>query len=88
MENNLSDVMRAIGALEGTMQTGFEGVNQRLDFANGRLNKHDDEISSLQLTRSENIGKDKALGWVGSVIAGAIGLIAGLVGSFVQSGKL
>jgi hypothetical protein len=82
---DLNDVMRAIGKLEGSLASGFDAVNKRLDISNGRLNKHDEHISSLEETRSEAAGRSSAFSWTSSTLAGLLGLAAGLIGSFIQN---
>lgn len=80
--------MRAIGTLEGALKAGFDAVNKRLDISNGRLDKHDDHIASLEETRSENAGKSSILTWASSILAGFLGIGAGIIGSLIQAGKL
>lgn len=44
-ENEHSQIMRALGNLEGKI----DGINQRLDVVNGRLNSHAKSIEGLKL---------------------------------------
>lgn len=55
--------MRAVGRIEG----GIDGINKRLDFVNGRLNKSEDNINDLQ-SFNDNL-KGKITAW--SVLGGA-----------------
>ena len=45
-------------------------------------------VRSLEDTRTSQTGRSKAFNWVGSLAYAAIALAAGLLGSFIQAGKL
>lgn len=76
---DLDDVILAIGRLEGKVETGFDGVKQRLDYANGRLNKHDEKIQALQSFQDKLVGKQTAL-------SAASGIVFGLLGAWISRG--
>lgn len=82
--DNHDEIMVTLGKL----LAGVDGINTRLDKVNGRLDKHDDAIQGLQAINDQEIGRKSAFNWLGTFGAGAIGLIAGLIGSFIQAGKL
>jgi hypothetical protein len=41
------DLAQQIARLEGVVNTGFEGVNRRLDTLNGRVGKHDELFGKI-----------------------------------------
>lgn len=72
--NNHNEIMRVLGNLEGKV----DGINDRLNRVNGRLDKHDDAIGSLEALSNQGIGKQM-------VIGGVSGAVLGLIGAFISS---
>lgn len=60
-----NEIMRAIGRIEG----GIQGINQRLDVVNGRLNKHSDKINELEKFSDQLTGK---MTIVAAVVGGGV----------------
>lgn len=85
---DLNDVMRAIGTLEGSVREGFEGIHRRQDITNGRIDKQDNRISILESTSAKETGRRSAYNWVGGLVYSGLALGAGILGSFIQAGKL
>ncbi len=59
MEIREEEFDRAIAGLTRAMEVGFSGVHSRLDKVNGRLDRHDDELQDLQITRARQQGRDE-----------------------------
>ena len=74
---NLSEIYRAIGRLEGDVKTGFKGIHQRLDTANGRLNNHGDRINDNENDIAVSKGKAIAYGAMGGIVISILGLLVG-----------
>jgi hypothetical protein len=47
-QNQLNNLERSLGRVEGKIEEGFKGIYQRLDVMNGRLNGHDTKIDVLE----------------------------------------
>ena len=76
-------IERILGRLEGTITKGFEGVHQRLDTANGRLEKHDEKIGELERFDAEVEGAQKESQKRSTMVGGASGGIIGAVSSII-----
>ena len=74
---NLTEIYRAIGRLEGDVKTGFKGIHQRLDTANGRLNNHGDRINDNENDIAVSKGKAIAYGAIGGIVISILGLLVG-----------
>lgn len=65
---------RAIEQLTRSVERGFEGVNERLDAANGKLYRHEADIAVLKDRADQSKdGHARYAGW-GGVVTGAISL--------------
>jgi len=87
-ELNRDEFYAALGALSRSMETGFSGLNSRLDKLNGKTERHGEDISALKAVqkavqeieaREDERGeprsgrKDSAIG--AGVAAGVVGII-------------
>jgi len=87
MERELSrdEFYAALGALSRSMETGFSGLNSRLDKLNGKTERHGEDISALKAVQvreerearddepSQSGRRDGAIG--AGVAAGVVGII-------------
>lgn len=81
--DNLMQLAQQIAKLEGKLDMGFAGINQRLDFSNGRLSKHDALIASLQNSQSEEKGEKKGVRISWGFVVTVATLIAACLGGLV-----
>ena len=58
--------MHSLGNIEGKL----DGVNQRLDTINGRLNAHDEKIDEIEIWRANLKGMIAILTTIGGALAG------------------
>jgi hypothetical protein len=56
MQDQLHNLERSLGRVEGKIEEGFNGIYQRLDAMNGRLNEHDKSIDGLERESAHNKG--------------------------------
>lgn len=71
-EENHSEILRAIGRLEGTVSTGFENVNNRLAQLNGKVADHEKRLGAIAVSDGQQ-----------NVKLGIIGTVGGLIGALV-----
>lgn len=57
IHEQLSEMMRAIGRLEGKLEEGFKGVQTRQDIANHRVGKLEDRVNTLESDVAVSKGK-------------------------------
>jgi hypothetical protein len=67
IQNQLNDLERSIGRVEGKIEEGFNGIYQRLDTINGRVNEHDKSIDGLKQETARNKGIAAGISFVVSV---------------------
>ena len=68
-----------IAEIKGVLETGFNGINRRLDILNGKVAEHEKRFGIIDNKNSYNAGREKglSLGW-GAVI-GIAGLIVAVL---------
>lgn len=71
-EKILMEIYEKLGKLEGTVKTGFNETNKRLDRMNGSLASHDRRINDLENTVGVIKGKWTVLGAIGGGIMAII----------------
>lgn len=71
----MSDEDRRIADAEwrGRVSSSLEGIHEKLDKANGRLDKHGDRIGSLENTRAVAIGGGTVLGAISGWLSAHFG---------------
>jgi len=62
------DIQRSLGRLEGTINTGFNAINERLDKLNGSIKTHEEKINLLETFRDNLQGRMSIIGAIGGVI--------------------
>lgn len=84
-QEDINKIMYKLGEMDATMKVEFKGVHERMDKANGKLQRHDDYIN-------QEIGSDKVRektaktaglksgGIVASVISGITAIILVILG--------
>ena len=78
------EIMRAIGNLEGTVKTGFDGTHKRQDTANNRTDKVEIRLSSVE---EENTAQETDLKWLKKnywvIVTASIGTFFTVVGGIM-----
>jgi len=70
-QNKLNEISRAIGRLEGNVDTGFKAVTNRLDRMNGTIKGHDTRINKVESEQDKTKGIATILGGIaGAIIIG------------------
>ena len=77
----LIELRTELRLLRETIKTSTDGTQRTLE-------SHERRIRILEDARTADGGRSRAFSWIGSVVYGGIAIIAGLIGSFIQSGKL
>lgn len=72
METNHDELNRILGKLLAEV----EGINNRLDRVNGRLDKHDDKVNTLESFQDNATGR---MTIIGAVTAFAVGILGSWV---------
>lgn len=74
------------------LRTEMRGVRSDIrdlkDGTSTTLADHEKRLRDIEDTLKSQDGRKAAFSFVGSAVYGAIGLIAGIVGSLIQAGKL
>jgi hypothetical protein len=81
MPGDSEQILLMLGEIKGEVS----GVNKRLDTINGRINKHDEQIASLNLSRATDDGSRAGIAKVTAVIAGSVSLIVTTLGIIFQA---
>ena len=77
MENNqtIKEIYRAVGRLEGKIETGFSAVNGRLDKINGTVENHDGRINVNESKIDNARGAMKMITMIGAFIGAIVGFL-------------
>lgn len=65
-----NEIMLALGNLQGTVITGFDAITKRLDSLNGRVTKHDEQISEIRISDGKQNTKFALIGSVAGAVFG------------------
>jgi len=65
-----------------------DDIQKLTDGTSGTLSDHERRIRSLEDTRQASVGRSGAISWIGGVTYAIIAVVAGLVGSLIQAGRL
>ena len=76
-----------IAEIKGVLETGFNGINKRLDILNGKVAEHEKRFGELDKKSSFNDGREKglSLGWGALIgIAGLIVAVLTIISKWTQ----
>jgi hypothetical protein len=65
-----------------------QAIKDSADGTQRTLDNHEERIRVLEDAHTAEQGRNTAFSWIGGITYAAIALIAGLIGSFIQAGKL
>jgi hypothetical protein len=71
-----------IAELKGNVDTGFKGVNQRLDFLNGRVGKHDELFGKILGDEKYQAGIRKGVSTFWAVVVTILGIALGAISAY------
>jgi hypothetical protein len=71
-----------IAELKGVVNTGFAGVNQRLDTLNGRVGKHDELFGKVLGDEKFQAGVRKGISTFWGVVIAVLGIIIGALTAY------